>query len=235
MNDEIETMARDFYGFGNWNAPYWFIGPEPGGSNNEVRAKAFKELGCDGLCDCKRFHEEIEVLDWHHNRNYYGTPKLQSTWRRLILLLMAYLNEYADNYFPDDEKLRIYQRDHWGRSNGDSCVIELAGLSSKNEAESTHTNRDINQKYLVGRISKIRNRMQSSSKTLQLVVVYGKAGQKDWTQAKMQWEKITGHALEFKHAVKSDNTVYVFTPHPQAHEYKDEDWADWVKNVENKR
>jgi hypothetical protein len=27
---ELDHMAEDFYGYGRWDAPFWFIGPEAG-------------------------------------------------------------------------------------------------------------------------------------------------------------------------------------------------------------
>jgi hypothetical protein len=27
---ELAKMAEDFFGYGRWEAPYWFIGPEAG-------------------------------------------------------------------------------------------------------------------------------------------------------------------------------------------------------------
>jgi len=61
-------LAQSCFGYGNWAAPYWFIGLEEGLGKDEQqdvekslrkRCEAFLELNREGLCDCKTFHEEI--------------------------------------------------------------------------------------------------------------------------------------------------------------------------------
>lgn len=229
MDEELNNMARGFYGFGSWNAPYWFIGPEPGGNNNPLRAKVWsEEFKKAELCDCKEFHDAINVPDWHHKRERHETPKLQSTWKKLMLLMMEFRGLSIDDE-KDHTRLRTYQRDHWGRSMDETCVIELSGLSAKDSAESARKNKKINEECITHRISMIRNRlqslMQSSLKRPELVVVYGKAGQRDWEKSKTQWEIITGPGLVFNSAVKFDNTVFVFAPHPNARGFTDKHWT----------
>ena len=120
-------MARGNYGYGRWEAPYWFIGPEQGMGQHEKndlrrRVEAWIELGQRELNDCREFHSRIGELRWHFKK-----PKvdLQSTWRPLMLLMMTLLGREADG-----EALRNYQRDRWGTINGETCVIELSGLAA---------------------------------------------------------------------------------------------------------
>lgn len=73
--------------YGRWGAPYWFIGPEQGqapeeNDDHKPRVKAWLELGGGELTDCREFHVLIGEKRWHRER-----PKLQSTWRSLLLLL----------------------------------------------------------------------------------------------------------------------------------------------------
>jgi hypothetical protein len=62
---ELE-MARGFYGYGRWDAPYWFIGPEPGMGPNQPASNApllnawLKSGKCD-LCDCYEFQASITM------------------------------------------------------------------------------------------------------------------------------------------------------------------------------
>src|ERR1035438_3752433 len=112
------ALARECYGYGRWDAPYWFIGLEQGQDKREndavnPRYEVFLELGRDGLCDAAEFHTHPKIATltkpWFRERN----PPTQSTWRYLILLLKAYLGE--------DTRLdscRVYQRDRWGKSGG---------------------------------------------------------------------------------------------------------------------
>jgi hypothetical protein len=68
MNEDERALALTCYGYGRWNAPYWFIGPEQGQGKWEnkaliERARAFRKLNRDGLCDCRAFHIEIKEKD----------------------------------------------------------------------------------------------------------------------------------------------------------------------------
>ena len=84
----IEEMARGCYGYGSWEAPYWYIGLEEGldGALDD-RIRAWQELGAEtGLSDCRAFHRKIGVDKWHRND---GKAALQSTWKQLIRVLLA--------------------------------------------------------------------------------------------------------------------------------------------------
>src|ERR1700747_2493049 len=109
MDDALSEMALRCYGYGRWDAPYWFIGPEQGQArkeNNDLqpRLKAWQELGSPEVCDCKEFTLAINEHRWHRD----GKPNLQPTWRPLTLLLMAFLKRPTDT-----ERLRRYQRSEW--------------------------------------------------------------------------------------------------------------------------
>ena len=91
MKSDVIKMALGSYGYGRWESPYWFIGPEQGQGRHEKnalspRAGAWQRLGECELVDCREFHTQIGVNNWHREH-----PQLQQTWRRLILLLMVYL------------------------------------------------------------------------------------------------------------------------------------------------
>lgn len=93
MDDGIREMGLRCYGYGRWGAPYWFIGPEQGQAPEEnddlkPRVQAWLGLGGCDLTDCREFHVLIGEKRWHPER-----PKLQSTWRPLLLLLMTDLGK----------------------------------------------------------------------------------------------------------------------------------------------
>jgi hypothetical protein len=111
VNPEL-TAAEHWYGYGAWDAPYWFIGPEPGMANAEgdnliARCNAWARL-CKGhpleLIDCidhhKAFHHmkffERTIRMKHPCLDEVMRPPTQATWRRLITLLLAYLGERTD-------------------------------------------------------------------------------------------------------------------------------------------
>lgn len=60
---DVSQMARECYGYGCWNVPYWFIGPEQGQAPQEnddltLRLKAWTQLGRGELNDCRDFHNQ---------------------------------------------------------------------------------------------------------------------------------------------------------------------------------
>jgi hypothetical protein len=222
MGSLVESMAQEFYGFGRWDAPYWFIGPEPGGDGNETRAEAFKKLGKDGLCDCKEFHKEIGEMRWH--RESPEEAVLQRTWRRLILLLLTSLHEMSDK-----ESLRSYQRDHWGMSGGKTCVIELSGLSARNSQESKKNKEFLDKKTEIveARVKTIRERLLLDKLKPRLVVMYGFGEEKHWSQ-------IAGCDLTRDGAEKHESTIFVLAPHPNAHGPRDANWKELGEKAASK-
>ena len=210
MDDPEREMTQKCYGYGRWEAPYWFIGPEQGKGreepdDNNRRLNAWLELGADHLCDCKLFHMHIEDDSRHREM---PPPSLQSTWRPLILLLMAFLGESTDR-----ENLRAYQRNHWGmQGNGQTCVIELSGLA----ARSLKAPMDHNQ-FRPERIEFIRQRLQEHKPAF--VVMYGLKDKKSWAE-------IAGRELNTGEPVKINTTTVVLTPHPVAHGMKSEYWKN---------
>ena len=90
MDADVREMAMRSFGYGRWDAPYWFIGPEQAQGRSEEndlkqRVKAWSLFGKYELDDCRAFHAQIRESRWHRNK-----PALQPTWRPLLILLMAF-------------------------------------------------------------------------------------------------------------------------------------------------
>ena len=208
MSDK-EEMARKFYGYGRWDAPYWFIGPEQGKgpgelSDNTPRLDAWVKLQKPELCDCRGYHELIGEECWH--RDPPGKPRLQRTWRSLLLLLRSSLNHPVGR---DD--LRSYQRDFWGREErGETCVIELSAQAAKD----LYTRVDRLQ-FREERVEYIRARIRDNKP--KLVVMYGKSD-------KRYWRDIADAQLEFDRPHVAGATIFVMTPHPNTRGRADSDW-----------
>jgi hypothetical protein len=220
--NELE-MARRCYGYGRWDAPYWFIGPEEGMDGHlKERLGAWLKLGREtGLSDCRTFHEQIGVTKWHRET---PSARLQPTWKALILLLFAFQGEH-----PSKDQLRTYQRSRWGSRRGETCVIELSGLPAKNLAEGlaqrgrlfTSDERDA---ILQERIKFIRDRINKHKLSLKFVVMYGKG-------SKVHWEKIAGCSLTPDGVVRSGSILFAFAPHPQERGRRNEDWKNLGKRL----
>lgn len=213
IEDGVRKMAHRFYGYGRWDAPFWFIGPEQGqgrDENNDLmrRAEAWLHLGGSELCDCREFHNSILQKKWHSEK-----ARLQPTWRRLILLLMAFLERPKDS-----ESLRSYQRDRWGMvSGGETCVIELSGLA----ANSLEVLRD-RELFRDERIEIIRQRMDIHKPTF--VLMYG-------AKQKPSWEKLAGCSFPSSNIVTVGSTSIAFAPHPISRGRQDDYWVELGKTL----
>ncbi len=197
MQPAEEQMARSSYGFGRWDAPYWFLGPEQGkgaseGEDNDLRRDAWEKLGSTELCDCRAFHDCIGETRWHFR------ALLQRTWKQLITLLLAFEQKPTDS-----ESVREYQRNHWGRIDGEVCAIELSGIAARNM--STSVNRIL---FRQERIELIRRRLIEHQPVF--LVMYGASPRADW-------EQIAGCALVAGEPVQVGATLVVWTKHPVAH------------------
>jgi hypothetical protein len=200
MNEDMLAMARRNYGYGRWEAPYWFIGPEQGMGPHEKgldrRLKAWQDLGSRELNDCRAFHCRIGEIRWH----FKEPVVLQSTWRPLMLLMMIFVGKPVDK-----GSLQNYQRDRWGvldEKAGETCVIELSGLAAPNarKAKSTELLRQERIEVIRGKIHEHRPK---------LIIMYGK-------EQKNSWERIAGCTFppEPKSFLTVGGTIMAFTPHP---------------------
>ena len=181
---QMHKMALGCFGYGRWDADCWFIGPEQGMSSQEDisrRVEAWIKLGEKDLEDCRIFHEQIGELRWHGSK-----PKLQKTWKQLMLLLMAYEGNRLDMSKPQDEqRLRVYQRDSWGRETGNTCVIELSGLPAHSYVTSRQQKSNLFEPAEFEairdkRIRKICERLLQHKP--KLVIMYGLSEKKHWNR-----------------------------------------------------
>ena len=119
----LTTFMTGFYGYGNPNGDYWFIGMEEGGGNTcaEVgrRLQCWDERGRRPVEDLADFHEAFGERRWFIWR------ELQPTWSRLISLLLT-----ATSKPNEDGDLRHYQVNMLGRSDGATCLLEFMPLPS---------------------------------------------------------------------------------------------------------
>jgi hypothetical protein len=107
------------FGYGQWDAPYWFVGMEPGGTETASSYESRHRLGGGELIDCKQHHLDTNFDRWH-GENRHGT---QPTWRRLIQTMLAFQGREATL-----EDVLRYQHDGWGSDNDDTALIELSAL-----------------------------------------------------------------------------------------------------------
>lgn len=213
MNDnmirrDIDMMVYKWYGYGNWDAPYWFIGPEPGMGNNnddlDRRCRTWLQLGGSELIDCIAHHHAFGYQRWHTAK-----PSIQRTWGQLIRLLLSF-----KGIETDIETIREYQRTKWGIVTGETCVIELCSIA----APSMKTNTD-RYMYRNHRVEHIRDNIYKYQPIF--VVMYGDS-QIEY------WNSIAGE-FDNNRIRKINDTIVMTTPHPQKRGLTNEDWIRFGK------
>ena len=119
----LDYMHR-FLGYGTLEGDCWFIGMEEGGGGSleEIasRLTAWKQLHRPQLADLRTFHDQIGM-----EKFFSGQVRLQTTWARLIRLLLSLRGKSAT--LGD---VRDCQARNWGSLQGDHCLLELLPLPS---------------------------------------------------------------------------------------------------------
>lgn len=209
---ELAHMAEHFFGYGRWDAPYWFVGPEAGMSKDGIdtlsaRYSSWKQLGCAEVVDCKKHHLGFGFTKWHQEH-----PPTQPTWRQLIRLLLTYKGLPADT-----EAIREYQRTQWGSETGESGVIELSGLAAPNMSEQ----RD-RATFLARRIERIRQKVREHHPVF--VLMYGESH-------RAEWERIANSRFDSHGLCWMGGTVLVIAPHPVTRGLISEYWASLGRDL----
>ena len=215
LNDQLlQRFINTFYGSGNYQGNYWFLGMEEGGGNdlNRVitRITAWQELGVTDLVDIYDFHMRINYPA------YFTNPvKLQRTWiqqARIVLAAKGKPSKAAD--------VKIYQRDIIGRKDSQTCLLELLPLPSPStsdwfynrwtDIDFLRTRESYRNYCLPWRITNIQSRIQQYQP--KLVIFCGKSYSE-------YWHKIAGRHLIFQdqgdfQAAKSEGILYLIIKHP---------------------
>ena len=120
----LHTFMHGFYGYGSYQADYWFIGMEEGGGDtvDEVskRLTVWDQRGRREVEDVAEYHLALGIT-----YPFAEKAKLQPTWAKLIRVLLSIEGEA-----PTKEDVRRYQQQQWARSNGNVCLLELLPLPS---------------------------------------------------------------------------------------------------------
>jgi hypothetical protein len=135
--DDARTLAaRSWFGYGRWDAPFWFIGMEPGGDDEHASYEAWFALGAGELIDCRAHHlwnreaHDIEDPKWTRWHDDSPGRRTQPTWRRLIQLLFGFENK-GDAEASDLDAVYDYQKHCLGRTDpahGETAIVELGAL-----------------------------------------------------------------------------------------------------------
>jgi len=217
LNDTVlSDFVHGFYGYGNYQAPYWFVGMEEGGGHTlediDRRLKAWDARGRRELEDVADYHRAIGISE-----HFTDNPKLQPTWNKLIRIVLA-----AGGQAYDLDHIREYQKSKLGTLTGETCLLELMPLPSRSTstwlfggASSLPYLQD-RETYLPHiaplRAAHIQDRLsQSRPRT---VIFYGQQYQAYWTQiAKLSAWDTSSDGFAFG---QRENVLYVAVKHPSA-------------------
>ncbi|MBU6361002.1 MAG: hypothetical protein KGS46_13375 [Chloroflexi bacterium] len=133
----LASYMNSFWGYGNPNANYWFVGIEEGGG------ASFEEINQKIQLWNKRERRAIDDIYECHTEHIFfkKDAKLQPTWNKLIRILLS-----AKGEIPNTEMVRQYQITELARKNSESCLIELLPLpspSTKDWIYGTHSDNSI--------------------------------------------------------------------------------------------
>ena len=124
-NDQLLShFMQTFYGYGNYQGDYWFIGMEEGGGDTwaevQKRLTTWQARGAQPLEDLVDYHLAVGIT-----HPFTDHPKIQPTWGKLIRLLLS-----LTGATPTRETIRQLQRTQWARHDGNVCLLELLPLPS---------------------------------------------------------------------------------------------------------
>lgn len=217
---DILTYIDTFYGFGNFNADYWFIGIEEGGGGSEQevqnRIDSWIALGRTNLLDNQIHHHNIGLGKFFTDDN-----ALQKTWDKLIVVYATLTGND-----PNSTVLRkAIQRMDWGGMASNNALIEFFPLPSPNANNWNYgdwstipflKSRDIYKAHVANaRMTFFRDKIKLHRP--RMVFMYG-GGLKHY------WNSLPLPIINAWHMVKTRNnyweyflqngTLYVVTPHP---------------------
>ena len=220
--DPKVLAAERWFGYGRWDAPYWFIGKEPGGSDEPEQYASWQRLGGTALIDCALHDRDCAAGEpgmWHGPA---PGPKLQPTWRPLIAMTLAF--EGATEW--DDHAGRRYQDERWGRVDGDTAVLELSAIAARSVAQADA----MRLMHVPERISTFQKHLADVSP--KFVVFYGLGIDPVHKVPYLDhWRAIAQHPLEVDEPVLLGQTAFVVQKHPTAHGTTTQHWIDLGRRV----
>lgn len=215
----LSDFMNNFFGYGNLNSPYWFIGKEEGGGKNLDenfrRIHAWEYFGKPTTVDLIDYHLKLGFTDKQLNN-------IQSTWTKLIQILLS-----IEGKEETKKERRFYQRNHLGRLNGNNCCLELMPMASRStglwlwekifqEYYQINDRKEYFSSIVPNRIKRLKELIKKYNP--ELIVFY--STQNDYIQKwndivdvrDWQWVQLTKF---MKYGwFKRDSSLYVITTHP---------------------
>ncbi|MDP2655090.1 MAG: hypothetical protein Q8P17_00820 [bacterium] len=165
--DLIRRRIENFWGYGNLEAPVWFVGMEEGlNPTTDVAELEMRFRVADGKATVDMRHDMSALAN--HMRWFRPGARIQPTWKYPIALHLYLKN----GKIPDKEEIR----DHQARVLGDSVLkesttIELMPLPSQKAHESTWLYAKYNVQGLSSREEYISTFMEARVRKLKDMLV----------------------------------------------------------------
>jgi hypothetical protein len=208
ITNSKSLAAARWFGYGQWSAEYWFVGMEPGGSDEDATYDSWLRLGGGELIDCKAHHLACGCVKWHVGFR----RRTQATWRRLIQVQLAFEGKPTDL-----DAVWQLQRGSFGAANGNTALVELSALHARSLKEKVDR-----KAHLQERISRISTQLKHHRPKFALF--YGLGNRE-------HYERVTGVAFGEDNICWLGDTLCVLTPGPTARFptacSKPEYWIHW--------
>jgi hypothetical protein len=118
----IEAYCKQFFGYGRWDSPVWFVGLEEAGLGNpselNSRLLAWDQRGRSELEDAPSFYPLCGQHQWHG-----PNARVQPTWRRLLRILFL-----ARGQSVSQDAVLKFQKHIFGAFSGPVCLTEMLPL-----------------------------------------------------------------------------------------------------------
>jgi len=225
----IENRINNFWGYGNLHSDFWFVSMEEGTSGyiDELKERFIKTKN-KSVLDCKE-----DMLDIpEHIRYYSGTrPPLQSTISKLIRVLLNIIGKQNVN----TEDIRIFQRDKFGRLDGNHCSLEFMPLPVPKTDMWIYDCVDItylsdresyNSKVMPERIILFKELINKNKP--KVVIFYSLNYFKKWEMISDSVFSSIGERIWLS---RSKNMNFYIIPHPQTFGMKNSDWDNFGKSI----
>jgi hypothetical protein len=204
-----------FFGYGRLKADYWFIGLEEGGGEDvdELcrRLNAWKKMRMKRVVDRVKFHKLID--------SKFGQRKpqrIQATWGKAIRLFLATKQESA----VTRNRVRKFQYEEFGRSHGDTLMLDLMPLPNRNLGKLKYGPIDGMPELQHRKDYEDIWRSHRTSELKRLVANYNPKCVVFLSQARKQaniWHEIAGTDVDMVNSTISRHrdTSFVVVPHPR--------------------
>jgi hypothetical protein len=221
FNDELlEKRVDTFYGYGNYQGKYWFIGmEEAGGGFKDIdnRINKWSDRGKQEIEDIAEYHEAIGYPESFQEGAKLDVP----VWRAIIRVVLS--AKVKKNIALED--VRKYQIYELGRKDKETCLLDLLPLPSpslRHWIYSQHSrlpylyNKQTYQEYCVEtRINHISEKIKEYKPIT--VVFYGLGFE-------FYWRKITKKITDVEFYLPSEGflicrnspTIFVMAKFPRA-------------------